>query len=171
MTDKEIHWVTSPLPGGIKVRHIGMLYLDELYRWLQRWFEFKGYYTKSDDFEEFYNETTNPDGSKKIEIRWKGRKKEEEYFTYHIDLIFLLANIQDIMVEKNGQKIKMQQGDFEFRIGAYLEMGMNKEPGLFKKIYRLFVIDNRKDEHKFIVRDDTYSLQEELSAYLAQPMQ
>ena len=171
MTEKEIYWVTNPLPSGMKIRHIGTLHLDELYRWLQRWFEFKKYFKKSNDFEEFYQEITNPDGSKKIEIRWKGKKVENEYFAYHIDLIFLLVNVQDVMVEQSGQQIKMQKGDFEFRMGAYLEKGMDQEPNFIKRIYEKFMIDNRIYEHKVNIHDDIFELHEELSAWINQPMQ
>ena len=171
MAENEIYWVTNPLPKGIKVRYIGLLYLDELYRWLKMWFEFKKYYKLGEDFEEFYYETTNPDGSKKIEIRWKGKNKENEYFNYHIDLIFLLVNVNDVVIEKDNQKIKIQKGDFEFRIGAYLEKGMDKEPNFIKKIYEKLMITKRLEEQKFIVYDDVYTLQKELSEYLNQPMQ
>jgi hypothetical protein len=168
---KEIYWVTNPLPKGLKVRHIGLVHLDELYRWLQRWFEFKKYFKPGRDFEEFYQEITNPDGSKKIEIRWKGKKEENEYFTYHIELIFLLVGVKDVMIEKNGQQIKMQKGDYEFRIGGYLAKGMDNESNLLKRIYEKFMIKKRIEKHKFNVYDDVYELHEELSAYLNQQLQ
>lgn len=176
MAEQEVIWLTPPMPGGVRVRHIGLLHLDELYRWLQRWFEFEGYYKKGRDFEEFYQEKINPNGSKKIEIRWKGKKdgadkkEHKDYFSYHIEISFLLINVQDVTVEKEGQQIKMQKGDYEFRMGAYLKKGMKGDSGFFKKIYEKLIIDQRIEEHRLNVYDDVYKLHEQLSEYLNQPL-
>jgi len=170
MAENEIYWVTQALPRGIKVRHVGIVHLDELYRWLKRWLEFKGYFKVFTDFEIFYNEKNNPDGSKNIEIRWHGKNSETKYFAYHIEIIFLLIRVQDIMVGPEDQQVKMQKGDYEFRIGGYLEKGMQGS-NFLKKIYENLMNPKRLDEQKFNVYDDVYTLHEQLSAYLNQPMQ
>jgi len=156
--------------GGLKVRHIGVVDLGDVYRWLNRWFAWHGYFKKGRDFEQFYNQVDNPDGSRKIEIRWNGVKgSDSPYFIYHIELIFLFIGVKDVLVGPEGNQAKMQQGDYEFRIVGYLE---KKSEGVtwLRKIFEQLMVGSRVDEHKFEVYDKVYKLQEELSEYLGQPL-
>ena len=60
MSEKEKLWVSPPMPSGQKIRHVGYLDLGEFYTWMQRWFEFNGFF--HDNFERFYEEEGLPTG-------------------------------------------------------------------------------------------------------------
>lgn len=163
---KEKIWITPPMPGGQKVRHVGYLDLREFYTWLQRWFEFNGYF--HDNFERFYEERTLPKG-KEMHIRWYGKKSETEYFTYVIEVVWLLIGINQVEVPMGDKKRKIDKGDFELRFGAYIE---KKGPdNIFRKIYEYFVIRKIIEDHRHKLYDKFYSLHDEVKAYFEQYVQ
>lgn len=167
MADKEKIWVTPPMPGGIKVRHIGFLDLGDFYRWLQRWFEFEGYF--SGDFERFYEEKIDASG-KKIDIRWVGKKAKNPYYTYNIELIFLLVGVNKVEVQSGEKKIRIEKGDFEMRIGAYVEKGMNA-PGFLRKLYEKVLAKKQLDEYMMECYKKAYKLQSDIKTYFNQYVQ
>jgi len=161
-------WITPPLPGGVKVRHVGYLDLPEFYTWLQRWFEFQGFFKDDKDFEEFYEERTLPKG-KEMHIRWKGVKQETEYFTYVIEVIWLLVGINKVEVPMGDKKRKIDQGDFEIRLGAYI---IKKGPANFlRKIYEYFIMRKVIEDHRYKLYDKFYSLHDEIKSYFDQYVQ
>jgi len=164
---KEKIWVTPPLAvGGQKIRHVGYLDLGDFYTWMQRWFEFNGYFHPN--FERFYEERTGPRG-KELHIRWKGVKKQNPYFTYNIEVIWLLVGVNEVEVPMGDKKRKIQKGDFELRFGAYLEK--KGEANVFRKIYEYFIISKTIEEHKAKLYEKFYTLQDEIKAYLDQFVQ
>lgn len=159
-------WISPPMPGGQKVRHVGYLDLPEFYTWLQRWFEFNGYFTSN--FEQFYEERTLPKG-KEIHIRWKGKKEETEYFHYYIEVVWLLVGINKVEVPMGDKKRKIDQGDFELRFGAYIQ---KKGPGnVFRRIYEYFIMRKVIEQHRYKLYDKFYSLLDEVKSYFDQYVQ
>jgi len=166
--EKEKIWVTPPLPGGIKVRHVGYLDLGAFYTWLQRWFEFQGYFPKG-DFEQFYEEKTDA-GGKHIQIRWIGKKEKNPYYTYAIEVIFLLVAVNKVEVQMGEKKVKIEKGDFEIRMGAYVEKGM-KGAGFLRNLYEKIIAKRNIEDYKRECYDKVYKLQEEMKAYFNQYVQ
>ncbi len=163
---KEKIWVTPPMPGGQKIRHVGLLDLGEFYIWLQRWFEFNGFFHPG--FEKFYEERISPRG-KEIHIRWEGRAKVTPYFTYVIEVIFLLIGVNKVEIPMGDKKRKIHKGDFELRFGAYVE---KKGPvNIFRKIYEYFMIREIIEEHKRRLYAKFYSLHDEVKDYFNQYVQ
>lgn len=167
--EKEKIWVTPPLPAGIKVRHVGYLDLGPFYTWLERWFEFQGYFPGG-TLEKFYDEKLEQSGAKKIEIRWVGMKKKNPYYTYYIEIIFLLVGINKVEIQLGEKKVKLEKGDFELRIGAYLEKGM-AGAGFLRNIYEKFVVRKQLELYKFECYDKVYKLQEDIKTYFNQYVQ
>lgn len=164
---KEKIWVTPPMPGGIKVRHVGYLDLGAFYTWLQRWFEFEGYFVP--DLERFYEERIEQ-GGKRIEIRWVGKKKKNPYYMYTIEVVFLLININKVEVQMGEKKIKIEKGDFEFRLGGYIEKGL-KGAGFLRTLYERIVAKKQIELYTKECYDKVYKLQEEMKAYFNQYVQ
>lgn len=159
-------WISPPLPSGLKIRHLGYLDLSEFYTWLKRWFEFNGYL--HDNFEKFYEERTLPTG-KEMHIRWEGRKKQTPYFTYVIEVIWLLISVNKVEIPMGDKKRKIEKGDFELRLGAYIE---KKGPAnMFRKIYEYFIIRKTIRENWYKLNDKFSSLQEEIKTYFNQYVQ
>ena len=163
---KEKIWITPPLPGGQKIRHVGYLDLKEFYTWLQRWFEFNGYFNPN--FEKFYEERTGPRG-KEIHIRWIGRKKENPYFNYVIEVIWILVGVNQVEIPIGDKKRKIEKGDFDIRLGVYLEKKGPKD--IFRKIYEYFIISQTIEEHRVKLYEKLSSLHEEIKDYFAQYVQ
>jgi len=163
---KEKIWVSPPMPGGQKIRHVGFLDLGEFYTWLQRWFEFNGYFHPN--FEIFYEERTLPKG-KEMHIRWEGKKVQTEYFTYHIDVSWLLVGINKVEIPMGDKKRKIEKGDVELRVGAYIE---KKGPdNIIRKVYETFIIKKIIEQHKHKLYDKFTSLVDEIKAYFNQYVQ
>ncbi|MCG2717730.1 MAG: hypothetical protein L6408_02695 [Nanoarchaeota archaeon] len=166
MAEKEKIWVSPPMPGGQKIRHVGYLDMGEFYTWLQRWFEFNGFF--HDNFERFYEERTGPRG-KEIHIRWEGRKKETPYFTYVIEVAWLAVGVNDVEIPMGDKKRKISKGDFELRFGACVE---KKGPdNMFRKIYEYFVIAKIIEQHKVKIYKKFNSLLTEVREYFDQYVQ
>lgn len=167
MGDKEKIWVTPTLPGGVRIRHIGFLDLGEFYRRLQMWLSFKEFFQKN-NLEEYYMETELADGSKKIEFRWHATKKRNEYITFHIVINAVLIGIQKVEVQQpDGTKMKMEKGDFDFRMEAYLEK-TESDHGFLKKIYEKYIIDRRLEEYQVNIYETFYSLVDFMNSYFSQ---
>ena len=162
---KERLWLTPTMPGGVKVRHVGLLDLDEFYRWFMMWFEFEGYTTMDDGLEKFYLEQELPNGAKNIEIRWTAKKTENQYFSYVIDVIFLLIGVAKAeYVSPDGKKIPLYSGDFELRMGTYIEKGVEGD-SMLQRVYDKFFISRLIEDHKMKLYDKFYSLQSEIKNY------
>jgi len=163
----EFIWLSGPPPGGLKIRHVGVINLGNFYRWLNRFMSFYGLFKKNTDFEEWYMEETQGPG-KKIEIKWHGKHDANKYFTYHIHIMWLLIAVTDIEAEKNGIKIKLQKGDYELRLAAGVEKKIPKS--IFKRIYHFFIINKTIEDHKDKVYDFLYTLHGEITKQLKQPI-
>ena len=161
-------WISPPMPGGQKVRHVGYLDLPEFYTWLQRWFEFNGFFQSKGNFELFYEERTLPKG-KEMHIRWVGKKKQTPYFTYVIEVVWLLVGINKVEIPQGDKKRKIHKGDFELRFGAYVEKKGSTD--IFRKIYEYFVIKKIIRQHRYKLYDKFYGLLDEVKAYFNQYVQ
>jgi hypothetical protein len=154
-------WITPEMPVGIRFRHIGVVDLDEFYRWLNRWFEFNGYAKANEDLEDFYMEKTSPT-YREIQFRWKGKNKKTPYFTYVIEVIALLIGVTDVEVQQGDRKVKLQKGDFEFRLGAYLLKTPTTGNQLLRWVYENFILRNEIETHK---DEKFYKLHGEIREY------
>ena len=159
-----------PISERLKIRHLGILELDEFYRWFHAWFDFEGY--KAD--ETWYEERTFPNGAKYIEIHWNAVKERTKYFTYVIHTHFLLIGVSDI--ELGEKKIKRHRGDFEVGISSHIEMGkfVGEETPFkefLRKIYENYIIRKRIDEYKVELYEKFYKLHNEIVAFFNQYVQ
>ena len=147
---------------GIKVRHSGVLNLDDFMTWLKRWLDFNGY--KQD--EDFYEEKNTARG-KIIDFRWTTQKKKDSYFGYIIEIYFSFNGIVDVEVPLEGKKIKMQKGDFEVKLVSYINKG-TEAPTFFRAIYERFLKKENINLYTEELYSKTYSLQEEIKGQFNQ---
>jgi len=131
---------------------------------LKRWLDYYGY--DSPFSEEFYDLIEFPDGSKKIELLWRGIKKKTPYFTYEIIIEWLLVGVNDIEIEIEGKKTKRQKGDFDIYVKSnIIKKGSNS---LLRSIYEKFIISKRIDYHIMDLYETTIELQEWIKEYFNQ---
>ncbi len=156
-------WVTPPT--GLKIRHVGILDLEEFYKWLFRWLEFEGYISES-SYEKAYNEQTTA-GGKQIFIQWHGEKQKTKDFRYVIDVKWILVGVNSIEIQREDKKVKLFKGDFDIRVMAYLEKTIGGG-GFLRRIYDMFIIRRRVDEHRSNLYDKVTTLQNEIVQFFNQ---
>lgn len=159
------NWVTDP--GGIRVRWKGVADIKELYRFMEQWLEDRGLANKQ-ALEKKYEEKILA-GGKNISVTWLAEKKISNYFRYVINIAFLLIGVQDIEVQQETIKRKLNKGDFEIRIYSYVETS-NKEwekLGILQRIYYNFIVQRRLDEYKADLYDKTYKFFNAIKGFLS----
>ena len=87
-----------------------------MYRSIDSWFYEKGY----DKWEHKNFEQVLPNG-KDIEIELLPWKKTTEYFKNTIKIRMKFTNVKDIEIEKEGVKLKLNQGKVMIVLDGYLE--------------------------------------------------
>ena len=113
-----------------RLNYEGLFNLFELYKLISYYFEEKGY----DKLEKKNVESVTEEG-KFIELFLMPYKKVTDYAKSVIHLRMVITNMKDVYVEKDGLKVKMNQGKIQFVIDAYTETDYEdrweKKPGLF----------------------------------------
>ncbi len=104
----------------LKIRHVGILELDDFYRWLKRWLKFRGYWA-SENNETLYSEEIHGEGSKLIEIKWETQKMQSSHVVGKINIEFVLVGVSTQKIPIEGAEVKVYKGDFELRINITVE--------------------------------------------------
>jgi hypothetical protein len=144
-----------------RVRHVGLLDVGEFYTWLNRWFEFEGYW--KDTNEKQYIETPLPGGGKKLEFSWECRKDQTGFYTYVISMTFLFIGLNDVEVQNNDKKIKLQKADYDIRMNAYIQK--NLKESFFSSFYEKIFLRKRINEYKIDLYGKFYKLVEEMKEF------
>ncbi len=127
-----------------KVRHVGIFDFKEVYRICYEWFINEGY----DVAEKNYTEKIQQRG-KEIEIEWLALRKVSDYFRFQIKSRWHILGMNDVEVEENGRRLKMNQGDLEIRFTVILEKDYkhrwesNKFFKTLRKVYDKYVLKAR----------------------------
>jgi len=138
---KQIYVVGNKQFYGSAIRQTGAIFdINQLYKAWRKWF---------DDHKYFLNEKKQsakqlPDGQE-ITIEWVAYRKIDDYVKFHILTHVWLMRINDVMVEVNGQKRKMQKADIQIRFKGFLEKdyrGKWKNEKL-RQFYDRFIIKKR----------------------------
>ena len=100
----------------MKLNYEGIFDLNGMYRTIDAWFYEKGY----DKYEKKNYEQVLPTG-KDIEIELLQWKKTTTYFKNIQRIRMRFTNVKNVMVEKQGVKLKLQQGQIMMIFDVYLE--------------------------------------------------
>jgi hypothetical protein len=98
-----------------KVRQVHIFNFKEMYRFCLQHLLDEEY----DVQEQQYKEKILPNG-KEVEIKWDATRKISDYFKYQIKAKWRILGMNDVEVNSNGKKIKMQKGDVEVKIEGFL---------------------------------------------------
>ena len=151
----------------------GVFDFDKLYKVIKRWMDFEGYGDEMDGFnEKKYKERIQAGGAKMYEIVWEGKKEVSSYFTFVMEITFLLLGVKEIEVEMDGKRVKMNKGEVEMRFNTYVISNANenfKDDSWFIRIYENWVIRDRLEQYKINLYKKFMKLQdvikEELNLY------
>jgi len=158
---------------GTKMKWKGVFDFDKLYKVIKRWMDFEGYGDEMDGFnEKKYKERIQAGGAKMYEIVWEGKKEVSSYFTFVMEITFLLLGVKEIEVEMDGKRVKMNKGEVEMRFNTYVISNANenfKDDSWFIRIYENWVIRDRLEQYKINLYKKFMKLQdvikEELNLY------
>ena len=156
------------ITSGLKIVQKSVFNLEELYKMMYRWFELRDYKFN----EQEYKETDLGGGAKNIEIRWNAFKEKDDYVKFVIDPSFLIVALTKVEIEKEGLKVKTNQGEVEINIRAFLEKDYdnewNKKPvrKMLREIYDKYVVGARIESYAGELKEDLYSLVNEIKAFL-----
>ena len=129
---------------GTKMKWKGVFDFDKLYKVIKRWMDFEGYGDEMDGFnEKKYKERIQAGGAKMYEIVWEGKKEVSSYFTFVMEITFLLLGVKEIEVEMDGKRVKMNKGEVEMRFNTYVIKGKPGQCSLFGGAARLAEIGDK----------------------------
>lgn len=121
--------------------------------------------------EEKYKEKIEGD-AKKIEVEWVATKEITDYFKFKIKCVFLILNMTEVEIVKNGTKTKMNKGSVELTVKGFL---MKDYKGKFdrtafrkmwREIYQKWIIPSRVDEFETRLADHCEELLAQAKAFL-----
>jgi len=132
-----------------RIRHVGIFDFKEIYNLCFNWFLDEQY----DFAEKNYTEKLSTKG-KEIEIEWAALRKATNYFRFIIKTNWHIIGMNDVEIEENGRKIKMNQGDLEIRFDVILEKDYKHQwenSKFFKnlrKTYDRYILKARIDKYE-----------------------
>lgn len=153
--------------SDMKLEYEGLVNINDLYRVMDKWFREKGY----DKYEKHNVEQHTKEGGE-IEIEIEPWKKVSDYAIGYMKIKFLFTNVKDVVVVREGKKVKMQTARIQINFVTWLGTDWeNKWNNHYLTIFARTIFDRyfyRKQLEKFmgIVQDDTHHLYTMLQNYL-----
>jgi len=132
-----------------KIKRKGLFDFKELYRFCYTWLADEGYFVE----ERKYTEKVKGN-EKEIEIEWIAKKKISDYFRFTLKFNWRIIGMMPVEVEKNGKRIKMDQGDVEIKVSGILEKDYEnrweKTPFLkfLRGVYDKYIIRSRIEQYE-----------------------
>jgi len=151
-----------------KIRHKGIFNFPETYRFLYTWLVDNDYLVT----EKKYTEKITPIG-KEVEIQWEAFRKISDYFKFVIKVSWRILGMNEIEVQKNGAKIKMNKGDTEISFQAVIEKDYEhrwENSGFLKflrGVYDRYIIRGRIDSYENKIFEEVDELIAEAKSFLA----
>jgi hypothetical protein len=139
-----------------KIKNSGLFDFKEFYRFCYTWLVDEGYFL----VEKSYSEKVGA-GGKEIEIEWNATKKVSDYFRNNLE------------VEDNGKKVKMNKGQAEIGISAVLEKDWEHrwENNAFLKflrgMYDRYIIRSRIEQYEVKIFSEADEFLAQAKSFLA----
>ena len=168
MPNKKVKVITVVPKFRVKYKDIFDLkaFYEALHEWLLE-YDWKDAEDKSDHWETYYGERIDNTGAKEIWFQWRPIKDpvDAPFLRYYLDFDFHCIAITSAEIVKDGMKLKVNKGEVELFMTAYMELKYEKEfdqhwllkefKALFtKRVYRK-ILEQRKKE----LYQETYALQ------------
>lgn len=103
------------LIDGKSLSYEGVFSLKELYRLIDKWFKDHGY-----DKQEIKNWEDVTESEKQIVLEIIPYKKVSDYARLDVRIFMIFSKLTEIVLEKDGVKMKMNKGRAEFYFDAYV---------------------------------------------------
>ena len=100
----------------LRIKYEGLFSLYELHRLIESWLREKAF-----DKRELKNEEHVKPNGKYVQLVLMPWKKITDYARHVIRMDIRVFNLKDVVVERDGQRVKMNQGKVDIIIDAYLD--------------------------------------------------
>lgn len=140
----------------VQVRHVGILELDDFYRWMKRWLKFKGYWQGEGCETDYAEEIVGP-GVKHIRLTLKTWKNPTPYVKVNIKIDYIHIAVTNEKIEVEGKQVKVFKGDFDFRFALTIER-TGEVPPFWRRVYDWVVNKHEIDHIIQEAYDDFYEL-------------
>ena len=161
----------------MRVKYKDVLDFKAFYEALREWLlenDWKDSFGDLDHWETYYGERIDRNGAKEIWIQWRPMKnaKDSKYLNYYLDFNFHCLGMTKVEVVKDGQKVKVDKGEMELIIKAFIEKGYDKEfekNALLKPLLKIFqkrIYQQKFEERKKELHQETYALQNFIKHWL-----
>jgi hypothetical protein len=160
----------------LRIKYKDIFDMKEFYIAIYEWLEENGWKDQEENlshWERFYKERVGQGGVKEIWIQWRPYKVAEGApLTYYLDFNFHCVGLMKTEVIKEGRKMKVNKGEVELVIKAFIEKNYEKgfkSDSILKHILKLF---NNRIYHKVIEQrrkelyQETYALQNFIKQWL-----
>ena len=141
--------------------------LDEIYKHAHDWLDWRKY----DITEKAYKEKNSP-GGREVKIEWECTRDIDEYSQFELKVKWVLLGVNDVKVEHMGKDVKMQKGEINIYISAFVVLDYlekwEKTPmmkfmkGFYEKYLYVGTIESLKAE----MWKEGWELYNELKAFL-----
>ncbi len=101
---------------NLKLSYKGLFRITDLYQMIDNWLREKGY-----DKREIRNQEHVTKEGKYVELEMQPWKKITDYANTLIRIEVKMFNVTDVIIEKEGKKMKYNKGRIHVRLDAYLE--------------------------------------------------
>jgi len=151
----------------MKLTYEGLFDMTGLFRMIDAWFYEKGY----DRWELKNYEQVMPTG-KDIEIELLPWKKTTDYFKNTIRIRIRAVNLKEVEIEKEGAKIKINQGKLMIIMDGYLESDYENrwenKPILYfiRAIFDKYIFKNYFQKFEKWLVNDVYDIHSRIQKYL-----
>lgn len=151
-----------------KIKRTGVFDFTYLYSMIYNYFQDIGYTM----IEKSYSEKVGSQG-KEITIGWSPYKKVTDYFRFNIDVKWLVLNLKEIEIVKDGKKIKINSGTFQIIVTGYVITDHKKKwdgtwiGKKFRDMYDNYIIRARIDEYEDKVVEELDELSQRVKNYLS----
>jgi len=156
----------------IIVDHMRLIYeglfdVTQLYTMIQEWFREKGY----DKKERKNYENVTPTG-KYIELELEPWKKITDYAMFVIKLRIIMKDVKDVEVEKDGAKVKLNQGHITIVFDGFLQTDYESrwegKPMMFflRTLFDKFVFKPYTERFKGKLLDEVNDLHSQVKGFL-----
>lgn len=154
--------------SGAKVKYKGTFDLGLLYKNLRDWFMRVDFADPCESGEKKYSERVKP-GGKQIEVVWETKKKwEGGYFSLQINISFFITGLNEVEVEREGKKIKLDNADIEIVFNSSLVRNADKkwnEDSFMFKFYERYIIPDKIEHFKIELYKNTNALIDEVKNF------
>ena len=139
----------------------------DLYNSSKSWLRDQGYKVIENNYVEQIEED-----SKRSEIHWIAKKKVSDYYQFVIDISWVIANLKNVEIQKNGKTIQMNSGETEVTIKAIIlkdyqnDWESNSFFKFLRGIYENYITKSRDDAYSDKIRAEVIELNKYIKSFL-----